>query len=95
MTNLKDILSRHRRILVISIAVAAIASYMIPLSSSFSADASSKYGTNFPGKGKGVSGQPGNPGQGGNFPGNGDFPGKGGGNSGGSTTFKSKSVSGG
>jgi hypothetical protein len=72
MTNLKDILSKHRKILVISIAVVAIASYMIPLSSSFSADAaSSKYGTNFPGKGKGVGGQPGNPGQSGEFPGKG------------------------
>jgi hypothetical protein len=89
MTNLKDILSKHRRILVISIAVAAIASYMIPLSSSFSADAASKYGTNFPGKGKGVGGQPGNPGQ------SGEFPGKGQGHGGGGSGASNQKVAGG
>jgi hypothetical protein len=92
MTNIIDTLSKYRRYIVVSIALAAIASYLIPLSSSFSADASSKYGTNFPGKGKGVSGQPGSGGQSGNFPGNPEHNPF---NSNPSTQFKSKSVTGG
>jgi hypothetical protein len=83
---LKSTLAKHKHLLVIGIAVVAVASYMLPfgsLSVPVQAQSSGPYGGHFPGKGKGVGGQPGQNGQGGNFPGSGEFPGKGKGTGGG------------
>jgi hypothetical protein len=86
MSSVKAVLLRHRNLLVISVAVIALASYMLPIDKlSVPASAQSgKYGGQFPGKGNGVSGQPGQNGQPGNFPhgGNSQFPGKGNGGGG-------------